>query len=79
MGDLQTPSNHLLTLCSGGHVESEGNVGLSSEFRPGSLRTLGFVPLGQRMPETISVLFPQLHSGPDMSKWEDRTWESCHT
>lgn len=48
-------------------MESERNVGLSSEFRPGSLRSLGFVPLGQRMPETILVLFPQLHSGPNMS------------
>lgn len=35
-------------------MESERNMGLSSEFRPGSLRSLGFVPLGQRMPETIS-------------------------
>lgn len=35
---------------------------------PWSLRFWGFVPLGQRMPETILILFPQLRSGPSLSK-----------
>lgn len=54
-------------------------VGVWEKHGPWSLRFLGFVPLGRRMPETILVLFPQLHSSLYLSKWEDRTWESCHT
>lgn len=63
----------------GGQLESGRNIGLSLEFGPGSLRFLGFVPLGQRVPERILVLFPQLRFGPNMSEQGDRTWESGHT
>lgn len=83
MGGFQMRLHHMLDsplpTHTGGQLESGGNTGLSSEFGPGTLKFLGFVPLGRRMPETILVLFPQLRSGPNMSKRGDRPWEGCHT